>query len=104
VDLAAERAAIQDLLERYVAAYERRDEEGLRAFCVNFNRTLIRSVDLTITAPTIELAADGQSATLRATQQFRYEFNNRPTFERNPKPGVLSWKLQKAGGVWRVVC
>jgi len=105
VDLAAERAAIQQLIARYAAAYGRMDEDELRRIDPGFtsipSRVLLKSVELTAAGIVIDVAQDAQTATARFTQNFRYEWNR----ARMPPTGsgIVSWNLRKIGGEWRVV-
>ena len=103
--LAVDRPAIQQLLDRYVAAYSRMDERSLKAIDPSFRgiarRELIKSVTLTLGPPVIDLAPDGQSAKLRATGEFRYVWNRAglpPT-----SPAQWTWSLRKVGTTWTVV-
>ena len=105
VDLAAERASIQQLISRYAAAYSRMDENELRRIDPEFtsipSRVLLKSVEVTPSAIVIDVEPSGQTATVRFTQNFRYEWNRArlaPT-----GTGNVSWNLRKVGGEWRVV-
>lgn len=105
VDPVAERAAIQQLIARYAAAYSRLDENELRSIDPLFttipSRVLLKSVEVTPSAIAIDVDQAGQSATVRFTQNFRYEWNRArlaPTGS-----GNVSWNLRKVGGVWAVV-
>ena len=105
VDLAAERAAIQQIIGRYAAAYSRLDENELRRIDPGFtsipSRVLLKSVELTPSGIAIDVDPTGQTATARFTQNFRYEWNRAriaPT-----RTGNLVWELRKVGGEWRVV-
>jgi hypothetical protein len=105
VDLGAERAAIQQIIGRYASAYGRLDEDELRRIDPGFtnipSRVLLKSVELTPSGITIDVDPSGQSATVRFTQNFRYEWNR----ARMPPTGRgdVSWNLRKAGSDWRVV-
>ena len=104
-DAAADRAAIEQLLRDYVAAYNRMDEGRLQQIDPTFrgipSRPLLKSVELKLSGVSITFAPDGQSATVRATQNFTYEANR----ARFPPTGTgtLTWTLRKAGTTWRVV-
>jgi hypothetical protein len=104
-DLAAERAAIQQLLNRYVAAYIALDEAQLKSIDPGFsgirNRMLIKSLELRVSNVSIEVLPDGETANLRATQTFTVVFNRPLTGP--PPTGVLSWRLRKIGETWRVL-
>jgi hypothetical protein len=104
-DLAAERAAIQQLLNRYVAAYIALDEAQLKSIDPGFsgirNRMLIKSLELRVSNVSIEVLPDGETANLRATQTFTVVFNRPLTGP--PPTGVLSWRLRKIGEAWRVL-
>jgi hypothetical protein len=103
-DLAAERAAIQQLLARYVSAYNVLDEAELRRIDPGFsnipNRVLLKSLELRISEVFIDVSPEGQTAVLRATQTFSYVWNR-------PLPptssGTLSWRLRKVGDTWTVL-
>jgi hypothetical protein len=104
IDL-VERAAIQQLIARYAAAYSRLDEDELRRIVPGFSgipmRMLIKSVEVTPSAVVIDVDLTGQTATVRFTQNFRYEWNRArmaPTGS-----GPVAWNLRKTGGEWRVV-
>jgi hypothetical protein len=104
-DLAAERAAIQQLLSRYVAAYNALDEGQLRRIDPGFtsiaNRVVLKSLELRVSGVSIDFSPDGQLASLRATQNFSYVWNRSgypPT-----SAGTLTWRLRKAGDTWIVV-
>jgi hypothetical protein len=104
-DLAAERAAIQQLLNRYVAAYIALDEAELKSIDPGFpgirQRNLMKSLELRLSNVSIEVLPDGQTASLRATQNFAIVFSRPMTGP--PQTGVLSWRLRKIGGAWRVL-
>ncbi len=103
-DLAAERAAIQQLLTRYVTAYNALDEAQLRRIDPRFtnipNRVLLKSLELRLSEVSIDVSPEGQTAVLRATQTFSYVWNR-------PLPptssGTLSWRLRKVGDTWTVL-
>jgi hypothetical protein len=104
-DLAAERAAIQQLLNRYVAAYMALDEAQVRRIYPGFsgiaNRVVLKSLELRVSGVSIDVSPDGQTASLRATQNFSYVWNRSgypPT-----SSGTLTWTLRKAGDTWTVV-
>jgi hypothetical protein len=104
VDPAAERAAIQQVISQYAAAYSRMDEDALRRIDPDFrgipSRVVLKSVEMTPSAIAIDLDAAGQNATVRFTQNFRYVWNNRsfpPT-----QSGNVSWNMRKVGGEWTV--
>jgi hypothetical protein len=105
VDMAAERAAIQQLISRYAAAYGRLDETELRridpAFAGIPSRVLLKSLELTPSAIVVDVDPNGQTATVRFTQNFRYEWN-RPRMPPT-QSGQVSWNLRKVGGAWAVV-
>jgi hypothetical protein len=105
VNLAAERTAIEELLGRYVEAYNNMDEGRLRQIDPTFrgipSRSMLRSVTLKMSNVSIDVAGDGQSASLRATQNFTY-VANRAQFPPT-STGMLNWKLRKNGAVWSVV-
>ena len=66
VDQAAEKAAIQQLLARYVAAYNALDERQLRAIDPNFtgipNKSLVlKSLELQVSIVSIDVSPDGQA-------------------------------------------
>ena len=103
--LTADRPAIQQVLERYVTAYGRMDEQSLKAIDPSFRgiarRELIRSVTLTLGQSVIDVSPDGQSAKLRANGEFRYVWNRAglpPT-----SPAQWTWSLRKVGTTWTVV-
>lgn len=105
MDLAAERAAIHQLIARYAAAYSRLDEDELRRIVPGFagiqGKVLLKSVELTPSGIAIDVDPTGQTATARFTQNFRYEWNRArmaPTGS-----GNVTWNLRKTGGEWRVV-
>jgi serine/threonine-protein kinase len=105
VNIAAEQAAIRQLLDQWVAAYNRMDEAALKTIDRGFDgirsRPLLRAVDLTVSSVAINVMPDGQSAVLQATQTFRYQWNRAgfpPT-----TTGTLTWRLQKQGTTWAVV-
>jgi hypothetical protein len=105
IDLAAERAAIQQIISRYASAYARMDEGELRRIDPGFtsipSRVLLKSVELTPSGIAIDVDPGGQSATVRFTQNFRYEWNRArmpPTAR-----GDVSWNVRKVGNDWRVV-
>ena len=105
VDLAAERVAIQQLLNRYVAAYDALDEGRLREIDPSFqsiaNRVLLKSLELRVSDVVIDVAPDGQSGSLTARQNFSYAWNR----SRMPPSGSgnLRWPLRKVDGTWQVV-
>jgi hypothetical protein len=92
-------------LNRYVAAYIALDEAELKSIDPGFsgirNRMLIKSLELRVSNVSIEVSPDGEAATLRATQTFAVVFNRPLTGP--PPTGVLSWRLRKIGGAWRVL-
>ncbi len=102
---AAERAAIEQLLGQYVAAYNRMDEQRLRQIDPAFrgipSRPLLKSVDLKLSQVSIDVTPDGQSAVMRATQNFSY-VANRAQFPPT-STGQLTWNLRKIGTTWVVV-
>ena len=104
VDLVAERAAIQQLVNRYVAAYNALDEAQLKRIdprAPNLpDRVLLKSIDVRVSDVSIDVSPDGETAVLRAIQTVTYVWNRR--YPANP-PGVLFWRLRKAGGTWTVL-
>jgi serine/threonine protein kinase len=102
--IAQDRTAIEQLLGQYVDAYERMDQERIRAIDPAFpgipSRPLLTSLDLALSEAVIDIAPDGQSATVRARQQFTYE-SNQPGVPRS-STSELYWKLRKEGSAWRV--
>jgi hypothetical protein len=100
-----DRAAIEDLGRQSADAYSRLDETRLRAIDPSFRRIerkeLIRSVELSFPQRSIDIAPDGQSATLRASGAFAYVWNraNLP----GTSPARLTWNLRKSGTTWAVV-
>jgi hypothetical protein len=105
IDLAAERSAIQQLIARYAAAYNRLDENELRRIDPGFTsipqRPVLKSLELTPSAIVIDVDQNGQTATARFTQNFRYEWNRArmpPT-----QSGQVTWNLRKVGNEWKVV-
>jgi hypothetical protein len=104
VNEAAEVAAIQQLLNRYVAAYNALDGAQLKRIdprAPNLpDRVLLESIDMRASDVSIDVSPDGQTATLRATQTVKYVWKRR--YPANP-PGVLSWKLRKVEGTWTVL-
>jgi hypothetical protein len=105
VDIAAERASIQQVISRYVATYSRLDEDALRRIDPGFtsipSRVLVKSVEVTTSGITIDVDSTGQSAIVRFTQNFRWEWN-RPRMP-PATSGNVSWNMRKIGGEWRVV-
>lgn len=103
--LAAERSAIQQLLDRYVTAYSRMDEQSLKAIDPSFRgiarRELIKSVTLTLGQSAIDVSPDGQSARLRATGDFRYVWNRAGLPATSP--AQWTWNLRKIGTTWTIV-
>jgi hypothetical protein len=104
VDQAAEKAAIQQLLARYVAAYNALDERQLRAIDPNFtgipNKVVLKSLELQVSIVSIDVSPDGQAGFLTATQNFSYVWNRSgfpPT-----RSGTLTWILRKVGDSWTV--
>jgi hypothetical protein len=104
VDLAAERASIQQLLDRYVAAYNAQDQAQLKRIDPRAptlpDRVLVKSIDVRMSDVSIDVSADGETASVRANQTVTYVWNRR--FPANP-PGVLFWKLRKVRGTWTVL-
>jgi len=104
VDLAADRASIQQLLGQYVSAYNRMDDRRLREIDPTFNgiqrRELINTVTLSLPQVSIDVAADGQSARLTAIGTYSYDWKR----DRLPanSPAALNWRLVKRGGSWTV--
>jgi len=102
---ARERAAIQQLLDQYVAAYNALDERRLRQLVAGFTgipgRPLIKSVQLRLSNQRIDVSPDLLTATVSATQNFEYVWN-RAGADRTGS-GQLYWRLRKNGGVWTVV-
>jgi hypothetical protein len=92
-------------LNRYVAAYVALDEAELKSIDPGFtgirNRMLIKSLELRLSNVSIDVLPDGETASLRATQTFAIVFNRPLTGP--PPTGVLSWRLRKVGGTWRVL-
>jgi serine/threonine-protein kinase len=105
IDMAAERAAIQQLISRYAAAYGRLDETELRRIDPEFagipSRVLLKSLELTPSAIVVDVDPNGQTAKVRFTQNFRYEWN-RPRMPPT-QSGQVAWNLRKVAGVWAVV-
>ena len=104
VDQVAEKAAIQQLLDRYIAAYNTLDERQLRAIDPNFtgipNKVVPKSLELQVSSVSIDVSPDGQAGFLRATQTFSYVWNRSgfpPT-----RSGTLTWILRKVGDSWTV--
>jgi hypothetical protein len=106
VNVAAERSAIRELVNRYVAAFESMDERRIRAIDPSYrgldprSRVLLRSRNLALSDESIEIADDGQSARFTAIQNVTNIWNRAEGI--NPPPSRLSWKLIKVDGVWRV--
>jgi hypothetical protein len=105
VDLTAERAAIQELLNRYVGAYNAVDESQLIRIDPRFssipNRVLVKSLELRVSEVSIDISSDGQTAALSATQTFKYVWN-RPSLPPTTS-STLAWKLRKVGNTWTVL-
>jgi serine/threonine-protein kinase len=102
--VARDRSAIQQLLGQYVDAYSRLDEGRLRSIDPAFrgiqNRELIRTVQLSLSEPSITFSQDGQSAVLSAKGSYRYTWNRAgfpPTTD-----AVVNWNLRKVGANWVV--
>jgi serine/threonine-protein kinase len=101
----AERASIQQLLlDQWVSAYSRMDEDRLRQLDPSFKgipqKSLLSSVEVRLSDVKIEFAADGQTARLQATETFSYRWKRAqlaPT-----SSGPLNWTLRKAGNTWSV--
>jgi hypothetical protein len=102
---ARERAAIQQLLDQYVAAYNALDERRLRQLVAGFTgipgRPLIKSVQLRLSNQRIDVSADLLTATVSATQNFEYVWN-RAGADRTGS-GQLNWRLRKNASTWTVV-
>lgn len=102
--LAAE-AAIRSLLDDYVAAYNHLDEDRLRRIDPSFRgiqgRSLISSLQLTLSDLSIQVSPDAQTASLSVMQNFQYVWN-RARLEPARK-GELRWSLRKVGTNWTVV-
>ena len=100
----ADEAAIRQILTRYVAAYTRLDEDELRQIDPNFpgiqRKTLIRKLELTLSGVVIDPDPNGQRADVRFTQNFRYEWNNRPFPPTNS--GEVRWRLRRVATGWVV--
>jgi hypothetical protein len=96
---------IRLLLDQYVLAYNKMDEERLREIDPTFrsipSRSLLRSVELRLSQVSIDVSPDGQSAAVTATQNFTYVANR----ARFPPTGTgeLRWRLRKVGTTWTVV-
>jgi tetratricopeptide (TPR) repeat protein len=105
VDVAADRAAILQLISRYADAYGRLDEAELRRIDPGFtgipSRVLLKSLELTPSAIVVDVDPNGQTAKVRFTQTFRYEWN-RPRMPPT-QSGQVAWNLRKVAGVWVVV-
>jgi hypothetical protein len=93
------------LLNEFVETYSNMDEARLRRIDPSFsgirNRELIRSMRLALPERSINVAPDGQSATLTASGTYTYVWN-RAGFPPTTR-AQLNWRLQKLGGVWTVV-
>jgi hypothetical protein len=104
IDFDAERASIRLLLDQWTAAYNGMDEGRLRQIDPAFKgipgKLILRSVEVRVSNEQIEIAADGLTATLQATQTFNYWWERSgmaPT-----STGVLRWTLRKSGNTWTV--
>jgi hypothetical protein len=99
------KAAIQQLLDQYVAAYRAMNEPRLKAIDPSFRgiqrRELMKSVSLTLGQPQIDVMPGGQSATLRASGNFTYVWNRAGL--PSTSAAQLRWTLQKQGTTWAVV-
>ncbi|MPZ19026.1 MAG: protein kinase [Luteitalea sp.] len=102
-----ERAAIRRVLNAYEEAYSSLSEAKIRALQPGFEGfpqtygTLLRSVTLTILNPSIEIAPDGQSATVKCFLRYDYVWKRGGL----PPTGSLNvtWRLKKAGESWVIV-
>jgi hypothetical protein len=107
VDIAAEQLRIRRLLDEYVQAYNRLDEARIRQIdptsggIPGRSGGLLRGVEVTYSDLVIDVAPNGESATLQATQHFRWDF--RRAGMSGAKTGRLNWKLRKLGDQWMVV-
>jgi hypothetical protein len=99
------KAAIQQLLDQYVAAYRAMNEPRLKAIDPSFRgiqrRELMKSVSLTLGQPQIDVLPDGQSAILKASGNFAYVWNRAGL--PSTSAAQLKWTLQKQGTIWTVV-
>ena len=93
------------MLDRCVAAYSNMDESGLKQIDLTFrgipSRPLLKSVALKLSQVSIDVRPDGQSAVVRATQNFSYAWN-RSGFPAT-STGTLMWNLRKVGTTWTIV-
>jgi serine/threonine protein kinase len=94
---------IQRLLDDYIAAYSRLDEQRLREIFPRISipsRSDIRSVQVRLEGREVKVAEDGLTATVTARQVFQYQWKVpglTPTGE-----GVVSWRLVKRGTTWQI--
>jgi hypothetical protein len=107
VNIGAERVAIDRLVDQYVEAYQSLNDTRVLQIDPGFRprdprqKSLLRGVEVRVTERSVEVARDGQTARLTATQSVTYDWQRAGL----PKTATipLSWNLRKEGGIWRVV-
>ena len=106
LNIEAERAAIDSLVEQYVQAYQSLDDTRVRRIDPGFRpldprtKPLLRGVQVRVTGRSLQVAEDGQTASLTATQNVTYDWQRAGLQKTATIP--LSWNLRKEGNEWRV--
>jgi serine/threonine-protein kinase len=105
-DFTADKALIRQILDQYVAAWERMDEKALKqiepGFSGSVSRLVYSAIEMTLSEqPSIVVEPDGRTATLTAPHVKIYT-SARAGGDRKPSNGVVKWALVKDGGGWRV--